>query len=355
MKLQDLDLAAVEETKVESFICMLADIKLLDAGVVHCVDKDYKLDITSIEDLCKLLDVPVRFQKRVASISAYLWVEIAAKLQVAHNHDVRVYFKGDTIKSIVHVDSPDVSNGQMLDALLNNPVIQNLDVTRYSIDDDGILVTFTDPARDFSTGSWSDLGNDIFRVGISFQGNQLGHNRPRLTEGVERLICTNMTYMMMRRHSYALNVKRRSLDVLLEERFGTWSQNNTIINLVNDRVNLLKNTSASYLEVETVFYSLASLIDDSECALVPDLYDRIPVHSIAMAYGGEHPLKRSNKFKATAKTPINLYDLYNHLTDVGSNNKKLSTEDSLSLGILGGKFLMKTPDLVDVAPQTVIF
>src|SRR5581483_8250386 len=154
-------------------------------------------------------------------------------------------------------------------ALLNNPVIQNLDVTRYSIDDDGILVTFTDPARDFSTGSWSDLGNDIFRVGISFQGNQLGHNRPRLTEGVERLICTNMTYMMMRRHSYALNVKRRSLDVLLEERFGTWSQNNTIINLVNDRVNLLKNTSASYLEVETVFYSLASLIDDSECALVP--------------------------------------------------------------------------------------
>ncbi len=85
---------------------------------------------------------------------------------------------------------------------------------------------------------------------------------------------------------------------------------------------------------------------------------RIPLLRIARAYGYENmdAVPDSPSWRASAKTPINPYEVFNHLTEIGSPYTHIPEKERLNVLIHAGNLMFKESwDLEELAPREVDF
>lgn len=120
----------------------------------------------------------------------------------------------------------------------------------------------------------------------------------------------------------------------------------------------LMEKKLSYREVESAYSYVAKLKDSEGTGLVPDLERRIPLTRVARAYGYESTdaVPVSPSWKSSAKTPITPYEVFNHLTEIGSHYTHIPEKERLNLLIYAGNLMFKECwDLEELAPQEVDF
>ncbi|MGE5446240.1 MAG: hypothetical protein ACM3SR_16865, partial [Ignavibacteriales bacterium] len=195
---------------------------------------------------------------------------------------------------------------------------------------------------------------DLFRYGIGFSASSLEYYQPSISESLYRLICSNMTYAPS--HGgviFRSRDKERILNatefILREpERASRFPQ--ILSSLTEKRL--------SYREVEYAYSYVDKLKDSQGVCLVPDLERRIPLSRIARAYGYENPdaVPSSPSWRASARTPITPYEVFNHLTEIGSHYTHIPEKERLNVLIHAGNLMFKdTWDLEELAPQKVDF
>ena len=195
-------------------------------------------------------------------------------------------------------------------------------------------------------------GLDLWKSGQRFTFSGLYYNYAPF---FERMVCSNGN--VARQYGKAADIsKQRYNNARIEEsiRKSIIERNSEIPILLNNAVTHLKDNNASLAE----FYAYKNFFDSRNA---DGKYDRI-----LSQYFNEKPFyqaygvnikEKSNKWRSTANSGINAYDLFNHLTYLASHPNEIimDHEDRLKLQITASDLLFKKElDLEDIATSIPI-
>lgn len=338
-----------KEHKMEYALCDINNLTITNDSKLIVNDKALYMAQNSFNQLCGFLSIPRKFYNDMKQIDSILLETVVSRLKLAKSTIVKICINDDTILAIVKEKFPIISNKEFIEAVLNIDQLGQTNLRYYHIGPNGVSVTFSDPRKEF-IGCKNSSGNDIFRMGLNVLNSQLGAHIPYIQESFERMVCTNLAYASISDHSHAVRIGNNKPGEVLEKFIQKWYLDNSVHTYVRGYINRMRQADASYYECEQAYNHIASIKDPEGKLVISDLQDAIPIHRIATAYGYEYPIDRSDGFKHTARTPINYYDLYNYVTDIGTNCKYLSPIEKGNLMIYGGKMLTKQPDTLDIAP-----
>jgi hypothetical protein len=345
---------------VEHFSDDLGQIKLLAPDKVEFSGQEFPLTTNGQRSLCKLLEIPNNFNTRLHSDSTSLWEEMVKKLEILREQPIRVSLVKSEIpngKQLIEsfnpaelgwIDTEQFLN--MVDFWLDFAPVK-LSLKHVYMDSYGnSMAQFTFPNVE---GTILSDPTDIFRLGLTLTNSETVHTRSSIGLAVERMVCTNRAmapdkdYVVMCKHT-------KGSQRLIEDLWSSTQQlvmaNVSIQKFIEERVNRLVGVKASVRELEAMSLMLKKTIPDISL-LVPDVETRIPIESVAAKYGVDFSTK-SDHWKSTASTPVDMYELYNQVTWIGSNTE-LHKEVREELEIkIGSTFLSadKAPDMLDVAP-----
>ncbi len=336
----------------------LSDIRLgSTVGEMALDGREYKLSQGAVYRMCRILGVPYSFAMALSERMPDIWRELSSRITSESNKQVTFKVERDSSKVIGLFPARDdyvsiqmfLSITEMLYKKISGfPGITNMLV---DIDDESSSAFFYTP-REFSPIQTN--GSDLFRYGIGFSASSLEYYSPSISESLFRLICSNMTYapshggvtFRNRDHGRILNTAHF---VLREhDRISRYPQ--ILSSLIEKRL--------SYGEVEHACSYVDKLRDSGGERLVPDLERRIPLSRIARAYGYENldAVPNSPSWKSSARTPITPYEVFNHLTQIGSHYTHIPEKERLNVLINAGHLMFKESwDLEELAPQEVDF
>lgn len=205
----------------------------------------------------------------------------------------------------------------------------------------------------YTPGTFSPIkseSEDLFRYGIGFSASSLEMYSPTISESLLRLVCTNMTYAPA--HG-GMSFKSRNLERILNA-VGLVLDEPERISRYPEALSALTEKMLSFRELENSYSFIERLKDDDGENLVPDLERRIPVTLVARAYGFENPeaVPAALSWKSSARTPVNAYQVFNHLAEIGSHYTHIPEKERLNLLIHAGELMFKKNwDLDNLAPQ----
>jgi hypothetical protein len=196
---------------------------------------------------------------------------------------------------------------------------------------------------------------DLYKFGISLKNSEILHFQPTANLMLERLVCSNGCAIAEKDYRYS--VRRGSgFDNIAEHFFNginnLLSRNISLDRFVRERISRHVNVNMSLRELEACDKLLRKTVDSYE-EKIPNYDNLIPLKVVAEKYNLEFPIKRSDRWKATASTPVNSYKMYNDLTKMATHHRDFESQERSQLQVgLGGIFLSdRNPDMLDIAPQ----
>lgn len=339
----------------ESYVhARLSDIvPTAEIGKIALNFREYVLSERAAGQLCRVLGVPYYFARSMSSQMPDLWKELTGRITTVSQKEIT--FKLDD-KSITVIGLfPRRSDFISLRKFLENTeeiyrkVSNTAGVHNMVVDVDAV----SSSAYFYTPGTFSPIkseSEDLFRYGIGFSASSLEMYSPSISESLLRLVCTNMTYAPA--HG-GMSFKSRNLERILNA-VGLILEEPERISRYPDALSALTEKKLSYRELENSYSYIARLRDEDEETLVPDLDRRIPLAQIARAYGYENvdAIPASLSWKASARTPVAAYQVFNHLTEIGSHYTHIPEKERLNLLIHAGEFMFKKNwDLDNLAPQ----
>ncbi|MEQ9617736.1 MAG: hypothetical protein RIG61_01000 [Deltaproteobacteria bacterium] len=339
----------------ESYVhARLSDIvPTSEIGKIALDFREYILSERAASQLCRVLRVPYYFACSMSSQMPDLWKELSGRITTGSQKEIT--FKVDdeslTVIGLFPRRSSFISLRRFLEITddIYRKVHEEAGVENMVVDIDDVSSSafFYTPVTFCPIEAKSE---DLFRYGIGFSASSLEMYAPSISESLLRLICTNMTYAPTYggMHFKSRNVERilNAVDLILDEPER--------ISRYPEALSALTEKRLSYRELENSYSYIARLKDEDGEILVPDLERRIPITRVAIAYGYENPeaIPASLSWKSSARTPINAYEVFNHLTEIGSHYTHIPEKDRLNLLIhAGGLMFKKNWDLDNLAPQ----
>ena len=355
-----VDAISAPEYQKEHFETSLSELKITATNEVEIEGKTYPLTSFGQRSLCKLLEIPERFYSQLNADDEELWQYMVSQLGQLKNIDIRFSLGNlPNGKKDIHAFNksitPWISNESFLEIVdyyikhTKTPV----ELTGAFIRDNALTLQTNVIGKEAAIAT--DL-KDIFKLGMNFCNSEIVMFRSYIEHCLNRVVCTNHACIPQKDFVIKMNHTGSSEALIQNFYHGVnrlLGMNLSIERFLNETVNTFKSTNASLAEVESA-YSIGV-----KCAeRLPDRmanYDsRIPLNRFVSKYGIEDLKSKSNKWKATATTPMNLYDLYNEITDIASNTIDLTDDEKFSMQVgIGNAFLKegKVPDLIDVAPN----
>ncbi len=339
----------------ESYVhARLSDIvPTSEIGKIALNFREYILSEKASSQLCRVLGVPYYFARSMSSQMPDLWKELSGRITTSSQKEIT--FKLDdesfTVIGLFPRRSDFISVRKFLEITedIYRKVSNKAGVENMVVDVDDVLSS----AFFYTPGTFSPIkseSEDLFRYGIGFTASSLEMYSPSISESLLRLVCTNMTYAPA--HG-GMSFKSRNLERILNavslildepERISRYPE--TLSSLTERRL--------SYRELEHSYSFIARIKDDDGETLVPDLERRIPITLVAKAYSYENPeaVPATLSWKSSARTPITPYEVFNHLTEIGSHYTHIPEKERLNLLIhAGGLMFKKNWDLDNLAPR----
>jgi len=358
-------LQSIEEVKnfrdsvTEVYVtAMLSDVRLGSViGEISFQGKDYKLSSGAVYRICRVLGVPYSFAMTLSERMPDIWRELSSRIVSQSNKQLT--FKVDNNSAKVIGLFPERDDYISIRGFLEITEILYRQISQVS-GVENILVDVNDESSSaffYTPNEFSPIRTnsaDLFRYGIGFSASSLEYYQPSISESLYRLVCSNMTYapshggVIFRSRDQERILNAAEFILREPERVSRYPQ--ILSSLTEKRL--------SYREVESAYSYIDKLKDSQGVCLVPDLERRIPLSRIARAYGYENPdaVPGSPSWRASARTPITPYEVFNHLTEIGSHYTHIPEKERLNVLIHAGHLMFKESwDLEELAPQEVDF
>jgi hypothetical protein len=344
--------------KVEHYVSPLVDLKILTPDTVEYGGQEMGLTSFGQRSLCKLLEIPNNFSTRLHADSESLWSEMTRRIEDLREQEIRVStVVSESGKLLVEAINPStlgwISNEEffkMIEFWTDFQMVK-LSLKGVAIDNFGNCTA----QFNFLENEGKILNNpsDIFRLGLTLSNSETVRFRSNIGLALERMICMNRamapdkSYSIMCKHSKG---SQRLMEDMWADTQKIVRSNISVQKFIEERIHRMIGVTASVRELEQTLVMLSKAVQNIEM-VVPDLDTRIPAKKVTAAYGVDFSTK-SEHWKSTASTPIEMYNLYNEVTWIGSNTG-LGREAQEELEVkIGSMFLSddKAPDMLDVAP-----
>ena len=358
-------LQSIEEVKnfrdsvTEVYVtAVLSDVRLGSViGEVSLQGRDYTLSSRAVYRICRVLGVPYSFAMTLSERMPDIWRELSSRIVSQSNKQVTFKVERDSAKIIGLFPTRDdyISVHRFLEITetLYGKISQFSGVENILVDvnDESSSAFFYTP-NEFSPIKTNS--NDLFRYGIGFSASSLEYYQPSISESLYRLVCSNMTYAPS--HGGVIFRSRDQERILNATEFILREPER--VSRYPEILSSLTEKRLSYREVESAYSYIDKLKDSQGVCLVPDLDRQIPLSKIARAYGYDDPeaVPGSPSWRASARTPITPYEVFNHLTEIGSHYIHIPEKERLNVLIHAGNLMFKDSwDLEELAPQEVDF
>lgn len=337
---------------------VLSDIRLGSViGEITLDGREYKLSPGAVYRMCRVLGVPYSFAMTLSERMPDIWRELSSRIVSQSNKQVTFKVERDSSKVIGLFPTRDdyISVEKFLEITetlyKKIPQFSGIENILVDVNDESSSAFFYTP-NEFSPIKTN--GADLFRYGIGFSASSLEYYQPSISESLYRLVCSNMTYAPS--HGGVIFRSRDQERILNGAEFILREPER--VSRYLEILSSLTEKRLSYREVEYAHSYIDKLKDAQGVCLVPDLDRRIPLIKISRAYGYENPdaVPGSPSWRASARTPITPYEVFNHLTEIGSHYTHIAEKERLNVLIHAGHLMFKeTWDLEELAPQEVDF
>ncbi|NBP03614.1 MAG: hypothetical protein EBU90_26665 [Proteobacteria bacterium] len=246
-------------------------------------------------------------------------------------------------RGIEHRRDIDLSKGlDYTNKYLEN-VNEDLQIRRAQFDPFNLRVglDFANPSSNIDVfGDGKDIWSTGFSVGFTEGGMQ---SAPFFL----RLICSN-GMMAMERMAHRANKDETLSERTFMKQLGKFENGQIWGAEIAGHCNRLKKNNASIHE----FYGARSLLERFDEELAKAVLDDEELKSRYAACNVDIT-KRNSRWKATASTNINSYDLFNLLTHTATHRATEQEDISqrIAMNAFASKLLFKGPDLASVAPN----
>ncbi|HEX3036006.1 MAG TPA: hypothetical protein VHT73_12935 [Thermodesulfobacteriota bacterium] len=345
----------VKDSIQESYVTSeLSGVKLGSRiGEIALGGREHKLSREGIYQMCRVLGVPYSFARTLSERMPDVWQDLSSRL-VSQSYR-KVTFKVDPESSNViglfqaRDDYVSIKRFLEITEMLYRKVASaaGVDNIRVDINDESSSAFFYTP-KEFSPIKTNS--NDLFKYGIGFSASSLEIHSPSISESLFRLICSNLTYAPS--HGGVVFRSRDQERVLNAADFILKEPER--VSRYPEILNSLTEKKLSYRELESAHSYIARIKDAEGEVLVPDLEKRIPLLRVAGAYGYENfdSVPDSPSWKSSAKTPITPYEVFNHLTEIGSHYNHIPDRERINILIYAGNLMFKESwDVDSLAPQ----
>lgn len=310
-----------------------------------------KLSNEAIASLAGLLKIPYSFFKALKKRDIVAWELLTGRLKFVNNKSIVLCYD-DSEKEILNIFPGEESYLPIDKAfhslqLLNEKIEPDFDIKNLQIQKNCIAVDFMSKSADIEI-----LPKDIFKPGFSVVLDHSLITSSIVTFSAERLICSNMATVKQKHYYIYINTETEHtvVDTIYNRYFKKVSS--SAIEKLVENIKKMKNINLSLAESEEMYRRLKDIkLKTSDEPAIKDLDTKIPLKTFYDKYGMTKRTNKSHKFRTSARTPLNAYDIYNEVTFQASNNKGVSKEDSLELRILGGSLITRKWDLIDLAPS----
>lgn len=339
----------------ESYVhARLSDIvPTAEIGKVALNFREYILSERAASQLCGVLGVPYYFARSMSSQMPDLWKELSGRITTGSPKEItfKVDDKSFTVIGLFPRRADFVSLKKFLEMTegIYLKVSEKAGVENLVVDVNDVSST----AFFYTSGTFTPIkseSEDLFRYGIGFSASSLEMYSPSISESLLRLICTNMTYAPA--HG-GMSFRSRNLERILNAA-SLLLDDPDRISRYPEALSLLTQKKLSYWELENSYSYIARLKDEGGEMLVADLERRIPLALVARAYGYENTdaIPSSLSWKSSARTPVTAYQVFNHLTEIGSHYTHIPEKERLNVLIRAGELMFKKHwDLDNLAPQ----
>jgi len=339
----------------ESYVhARLSDIvPTVEIGKIALNFREYILSDRAASQLCRILGVPYYFARSMSSQMPDLWKELSGRITTGSQKEIT--FKVDDesfeVVGLFPRRSDFISLGKFL--RITEEIYRRLS-ERTGVENMFVDINdFSSTAFFYTPGTFSPIkseSSDLFRYGIGFSASSLEMYAPSISESLLRLVCTNMTYAPAQG---GMSFKSRSIERILNA-VGFIVEEPERLSRYPEALSSLTEKKLSYRELENSYLYIAKLKDEGGEMLVPDLERRIPLTRVVKAYGYENTdaIPSSLSWKSSARTPITAYQVFNHITEIGSHYTHIPERERLDLLIhAGGLMFKKNWDMDNLAPR----
>lgn len=201
---------------------------------------------------------------------------------------------------------------------------------------------------------------DLWNHGISFFNDPGAIEHTKVLTLLNRLVCTNGATVPIRKGViYAGKDQPSMIDYrkIIHNAISRFSIEQSLV----EPLHILKNANASIGEL--LYYT--RLLEQLQDGVFDPLIQTLIRYDYLSELYGVASLDQSKRWKSTADSGYNAYDLLNLLTWVGSHDRihcgghdisyTLTESEKMQLQITAGKLLFRTPDLIDVARKSAEF
>lgn len=342
--------------KREYFQVELEGVKILKPDQVDVSGDTYALTKDGTKSLCKLLEVPHKFYEQLNTDDVELWNIMTKRLEELKNKEVR-FAVGQSKEQGSFISSfnesrfgwiPNETFVEIIENILTDNT--NLSLKKFYVSSKGVHASLI--LNDKEASVLGKIG-DIFKLGFNLFNSEEIFKNARVSHAIERLVCTNGAVMGEKESGYTMKHTQISQNLVAsfyEHMNLLISKNSMLDKYVREKIDVMTSVNASLRELKMA-HDIGMRTADKLNERVSDFDTNIPLAAIANKYGLELPLNKSEQWLSTARTPINMYDLYNVITDLASNRKEVTDEEKMEMQVMVGKtFLKKSPDLLDIAP-----
>ncbi len=330
-------------------------------GEITISDEKILLHGTELEGRAKskilsTLKVKKNFSDYAKAMDLHDWLSVSNKIKTSQQETVLIAQYDDAGK-IVNIHNKNLNKKRPDDLRLRNYVdmicdeLAQSDQT-YQLNSLGFMpethrfdISLLNPSIDIDIFG---NGKDIWHAGNSFTFNELGF---KTMPFFERLVCSNG--MRSRNYGFGANVHQSRFNVAKiadEIRKAINSDITLHMEMISLASQHLNSNNASIAEFERFrnFFVKKSEDNPSYFKIIEKYFNDQPMYK---AYG-ENIAEKSNKWKSTANSGINAYDLFNLQTWIASheNESGITPSDAIELQIAASNFFFKNNlDLEDIA------
>jgi len=218
----------------------------------------------------------------------------------------------------------------------------SLDLQDFNFDAQNICININFKNPDADIDVFSD-GKDMWKAGFSLQFHL---NKFVSSPYLLRLVCSNgmvAAHRMSQRFINSDEFNQRTFDRQVQKYVGPTSQVDEVITYCNR----LRNNNASLRE----YFDAHDVVANFDRDLASEVFPTVDISSRYRSIGIE-ARKQNARWKATANSNVNSYDVFNRLTNVATH--RLSDQDiamRMEINRLASGLFFNGPDFQAVAPD----
>lgn len=320
----------------------LKDLEVINNQTLSLDGRHVPMSQEAFKNLCKIIGLPVGFDKTFSTAFGdkarqQLINRLKVAAQAKGNSSVSIVLNPETRRIIAVQKDPRelVSNQTFMDTTSGLINRYNLEVSDFSVDDDGAIVI--NAASPKNVWGIQGLSDEEHFGGISFSNSP--NSGFQVSPFLHRLVCANG----MIGRSFSETMSLGQMDALSMMRFNEnldlLAQRGFRPQQFEERVRLAMNTKASLHEMDDAFRSIMSVSDADH----KEVEAWIPYQQTKAAFfkaGVDVNTLSSNQLKG-AKTGMSVWDLINSVTHFATheNGFKIKDYDRRRLQVESSKIL----------------